>query len=361
MARLFEPGSINGLKLKNRVVRSATWEGLADADGSATAALNEVVAGLAHGGVGLIISSHTFIRPDGQAGPGQLGLCADALIPPYRAMVEAVHAAGGRIAAQLAHAGERAATDLTRSAAVTVDALTVEGIEALATDYGAAADRARQAGCDGVQLHAAHGYLINQFISPAFNHRTDAYGGNVERRARFALLALEKVRQAVGPDFPIMIKINGQDYQEGGLTIRQSAKICTLLAQAGMDAVEVSGGSMTGKYVPSRQGISKPAQEAYHRMEAKTIKRAVDIPVMIVGGIRTFDVAERLLAEGMADYISLCRPLIREPNLVARWERGDLAPARCKSDNLCFGPVRSNDGFYCVLDHPKEKDGTALQ
>lgn len=354
MSRLFEPGVINGLELSNRLVRSATWEGLADEAGRATEALNRVMVQLAQGGIGLIIASHTFVRPDGQAGPRQLGLYDDKLIPSFSAMTEAVHQAGGRIVAQLTHAGDRAETKLTKAPAMGPDQAGLDDIRALQEAYILAAGRAKKAGFDGIQLHSAHGYLINQFISPALNHRDDDYGGGLENRARFALEVLAGVRREVGPDYPVLIKINGRDYLSGGLTIDQSSRICTLLARAGLDAIEVSGGNPKGDQLPSRKGITSPDKEAYHRAEAEAIKKAVDIPVMVVGGIRSFEVAEALLTDGAADYVSLCRPLIREPDLAARWQAGDRRPATCHSDSLCFKPILADQGFYCYLDREEE-------
>ena len=354
MNRLFQPGLINGLELKNRFVRSATWEGLADDKGYCTPALTEVLVELARGRVGLIISSHTYVRPDGQAHRAQLGLHDDSRIAALKEMTEAVHAAGGKIVLQLTHAGLRAPED-SAWPVFDLNRATEAEIADLADCYAAAAGRARKAGFDGVQLHGAHGYLINQFMSPAFNRRTDDYGGSVSGRARFCLEVLTKVRTVVGPDFPVLIKINGQDYLDNGLVIDDTVKICALLTEAGLDAIEVSGGNLDGRYTPSRLGISKPEKEAYHRAEAEAIRQAVTIPLILVGGIRSIEVAGDVLTRGAADYVSLCRPLIREPGLIARWQDGDPTPAKCKSDNLCFGPIRAGQGFYCVLDHKENQ------
>ena len=177
MDRLFQPGLINGLELKNRFVRSATWEGLADDKGNCTPALTEVLAELARGRVGLIITSHTFVRPDGRAHRGQLSLDDDSRIPALTEMAKAVHAAGSKIIVQLTHSGLRAPKELPWPV-FDVNRATEAEIAELADCFAAAAGRAQKAGLDGVQLHGGHGYLINQFMSPAFNRRTDAYGGS---------------------------------------------------------------------------------------------------------------------------------------------------------------------------------------
>ena len=128
-----------------------------------------------------------------------------------------------------------------------------------------------------------------------------------------------------------------------------------MLAEAGLDAVEVSGGNLDGRFQPSRPGINKPAKEAYHLAEAEAIRQAVTIPLILVGGIRSIEVAGRVLTQGAADFVSLCRPLIREPGLIARWQSGDLAPATCKSDNLCLKSLQAGGGFHCALDHQEDK------
>jgi 2,4-dienoyl-CoA reductase-like NADH-dependent reductase (Old Yellow Enzyme family) len=360
MTELFDKTQINGMTLANRFVRSATWEGMAADDGTVTPRLTETVTELAKGGVGMIISGHTYVVPEGQAGPRQMGIYKDGLIPGLTSMTDAVHQAGGKIVAQLAHAGTFAAETLTRTQPRAVSVfdglaktprheLTVGDIQDLVSAYVRAAERAKASGFDGVQVHAAHGYLFSQFLSPAFNRRQDAYGGSIENRSRALCETVAAVRQAVGPDFPVLVKINAWDDVAGGLTLEDCVETARFLENAGIDAIEVSGGFLTSKTLsPSRLGINKPEKEAYFAQGAAACKQALDIPVILVGGIRSLEKARELLAGGAVDYFALCRPLIREPNLINRWRSGDTRPALCSSDNLCFRPAFKGEGIYCL-------------
>ncbi len=360
MSILFEETAINGMTLSNRFVRSATWEGMAGDDGAATPRLIATNEALASGGVGLIVSGHTYVSPEGQAGPRQLGVYKDELVSGLQDLSAAVHAAGGKIVLQLAHAGNFAAKELTGKTPLVVSdfdglartprrELTPEGIAELVAAYAAAARRAKAAGFDGVQIHSAHGYLLSQFLSPHFNRRKDAYGGPIAGRARVHCEILRAVRGAVGPGFPLLVKMNGQDYQEGGLTLEDAVAAAALMEGAGLDALELSGGLLTArKFSPSRMGINREEKEAYFREDARAFRREVGLPLILVGGVRSFNVAEGLVAEGTADYVSMSRPFIREPGLVSRWKAGDRRPAACVSDNQCFGPAMKGEGIRCV-------------
>jgi len=362
MSILFEASSINGLTLPNRFIRSATWEGLATANGAVTPDLTETMAALARGGVGLIISGHAYVDRVGQAGPRQLGIYSDDLLPGLKKMVSAVHTAGGKIVAQLAHAGYFAAAKLSglEPWAVSGDVdlvegqrhtMTTEDIKTTVEAFAAAAERAVKAGFDGVQIHSAHGYLLSQFLSPLFNRRTDAYGGAIANRVRIHQEVLAAVRATVGKDYPVLIKFNCSDFVDGGLALEEALAAAQALQRAGIDAIELSGGLLRSSLMgpsPSRAGVNKPSKEAYHRTEAKAFRGKLNLPLILVGGLRSFEVAEGLVVDGIADYISMSRPLIREPDLIARWRAGDRRPAECKSDNLCFRPGMAGDGVYCV-------------
>ena len=303
MSKLFESSNINGLNLPNRFVRSATWEGMAGHYGAVTPALVNLMARLAEGGVGLIISGHTYINPEGQAGPRQLGVYQDALISGLREMTRAVHDQGGRIVMQLAHAGGFAPSKLTGQTPLAPSALevfskappremTVEEIQETAEAFGRAARRAREAGFDGVQIHAAHGYLLSQFLSPFFNKRGDAFGGPLENRYRALGQAVKQVREAVGTAFPLLVKLNSGDFLEGGLSLEDATEAAQRLQEDGVDAIEVSGGTFkSGKLSPSRSGLTSEEKEAYFTEGALAIRRKVTIPLLLVGGIRSFAVA----------------------------------------------------------------------
>jgi 2,4-dienoyl-CoA reductase-like NADH-dependent reductase (Old Yellow Enzyme family) len=284
-------------------------------------------------------------------------------------MTAAVHAEGGKIVAQLAHAGHFAfqkkirqpphvVSDLEGLAKSPRHELTGEDIRNLVAAFAAAAKRAQDAGFEGVQVHSAHGYLFSQFLSPAYNRRRDAYGGAIENRARIHLETLHAIRDAVGADYPVLIKINSEDCIENGLTAEDSVAAARLLADAGIDAIELSGGTLvSGKLSPSRMGINQQEKEAYFREAAAAYKKAVDVPLILVGGMRSLEVAEQALSDGTADYISMYRPFIREPGLVNRWQSGDTRPASCKSDNLCFGPAMEGRGILCVVDKKENEPG----
>jgi len=362
MSVLFESSAIKGMTLKNRFVRSATWEGMATPDGEVTPQLVETLEALAQGGVGLIITGQAYVRPDGHAAPRQLGAYRDDLVDGLRRLTEAVHKCDGRIVLQIAHGGcltsekltgqpLRVVSDFEGLSKSTCREMTVGDIGEIAQSFADAAARAKGVGFDGVQLHAAHGYLLSQFLSPRFNRRQDEYGGDIVNRARAVLDVYHAVRKAVGAAYPIVAKLNCGDFIENGLTLEDATQAGSMLAHAGIDAIELSGGLLNGGALsPSRLGITTEDKEAYFREEARSFKKAVDVPLMLVGGIRSFSVAERLVEQGYADYISLSRPFIREPNLINRWKSGDHNKAECLSDNLCFGAGLKAGGIYCETE-----------
>ncbi|WPD23025.1 MAG: NADH:flavin oxidoreductase [Candidatus Electrothrix scaldis] len=364
---LFTETTINGLSLKNRFIRSATWEGLATPEGGVTPQLIDRMVALAQGGVGLIISSHSYVSKEGQGTPWQLGIHEDYLVNGLEELTTAVHDNGGKILLQLAHAGQYAATELTGLPALAVSPLpastdiqykviTQEDIEALIIAYVQAAKRAKDTGFDGVQLHAAHGYLLSQVLSPAFNQRSDAYGGDIANRARIHREILQAIRASVGKDYPIFIKMNCADFIENGLEAEDSLQAAKIFTEAGADAIEISGGIIrTGKLSPSRPGITTQEKEAYFREYAQRLKTELSIPLILVGGIKSFEVASEIVSQGTADYISMSRALIREPALILRWQNGDLRPAQCRSDNLCFTPGFEGKGVYCITKELEEK------
>lgn len=369
MNSLFDATSINGMKMANRLVRSATWEGMCEVDGKPTQKLTKCYRDLAAGGVGLIVSSFAFVRWDGKQTKGQLGINSDGYIPQLEALAQAVHDEGGSIVVQMVHAGGQASSEVIGVKPIAPSAvqaeqfpgipqeMSLEQIESVITAFGEAACRAKHAGMDGVQLHGAHGYMINQFLSPHLNKRTDEYGGGIENRTRFALRVYKTVRAEVGPDFPILIKLNAADYVEGGLEIQDAVYAAKALDEAGLDAIEISSGTRaSGKKAPARLKIKEPGQEAYNLDLAKAIKAEVSCPVISVGGFRSLEKAEEAISAGEADYISMSRPLIREPGLMRRWQSGDTSKAKCISCNGCYKPATEEGGIYCIVEAKERRD-----
>jgi 2,4-dienoyl-CoA reductase-like NADH-dependent reductase (Old Yellow Enzyme family) len=371
MSILFEPTLVNGMELANRFVRSATFEGMATTDGKPTARLVETMAELAAGGVGLIITGHCYVNPEGQARAGQVTIGDESALPGLTRMAEAAHRLGGKIALQIAHAGAHAQpvdaglqpmgpSVFYQDDTAICREMTGDDISRVVEAFARAADRAKRAGFDAVQIHAAHGYLLSQFLSPWSNHRTDEYGGPLANRGRAVLEVLRAVRQAVGSDYPVLIKVNSEDFIEGGFSVEDMLALSTLLEQAGIDAIEMSGGTFNtaSRYPVARLGASKENM-GYYQEAARRFKRQVKVPLILVGGLRTVDAAEHLVADGIADYIALSRPLICEPGLVNRWKGGDKAKSLCVSDNRCFKAARSGEGVRCVF--LEERESTALE
>jgi 2,4-dienoyl-CoA reductase-like NADH-dependent reductase (Old Yellow Enzyme family) len=374
MRKLFDDTRINGMMLANRLVRSATWEGMAEDDGRPPAKLAVYYASLARGGVGLIITGYTFVRADGKQLPGQVGIQGDGFAVEMKTLTRAVHAEGGKICLQLVHCGGQTSEKIAGRRPVAPSALQVKqypelpaelttaDIHDLVRCFGAGAARAREYGFDAVQLHAAHGYLVNQFLSPLTNRRNDDYGGIPENRSRFLMEVYRSVREGVGKDFPVLVKLNGSDNLQGGLELDDALLAARELDEEGVDAIEVSGGTpASGDRTPVRQGIDSREQEAYNLPLAARVKGVVSCPVMVVGGFRSFEMASGVIRRDEADYVALARPLIREPNLPRRWAEGNEAKARCISCNGCFKPGLKDGGIYCVVDKiERESRGTSL-
>jgi 2,4-dienoyl-CoA reductase-like NADH-dependent reductase (Old Yellow Enzyme family) len=304
-----------------------------------------MIENVARGGVGLIVTGYAYVSDHGKAATRQVGISHGRHVAGMRRLVKAAHDHGAKIAAQIAHAGlnlvllehaDRVAlapsqTDAYRSPHRAMTSAEVEGI---VRDFGAAAERAAEAGFDAVQLHGAHGYLMSQFLSPRTNRRTDEWGGSPERRRRFHVEVMRSVRRTVGDGFPIWIKMGLRDQSDDGLQLDEGLAALRALRAEGLSAVEVSVG--LGQRAAR---VHRPEDEEcpYFREDSAAAKRVVDIPVVLVGGIRSLAMAEDILRRGDADMISMSRPLIREPGLIARWQRGDTAPAKCISCNKCFG------------------------
>ncbi|KAL0235700.1 hypothetical protein GEMRC1_002282 [Eukaryota sp. GEM-RC1] len=354
---LFEPISIKNVIIPNRVMKSAVWEGLTDESGKVTPKLLEIYQNLGQGGTGLITISATSVSSDGPLGPGQVSLYSDDHIDGIRSLVDAIHQNGAKAAIQLAHAGRFSVvrpvgpSNVEIEKAPACEELTHEEMKSILADFVAAAKRAEAAGVDLIQLHFAHGYLLNQFMSKAFNHRTDEYGGSLENRARFPIEVLTAVKEAVS--CPIGIKLSAHDNLKVECnTIEDSVELVKLYKAAGCDFIEVSGGTgiSPAKTLPIRKGKFKEETEAYHLDDAVEIKQAVgdDVVVAVVGGIRSVPGAARCLEAGV-DMVSLGRPLISEPDLVnKKWKLDGDTMARCVNCSGCFRPIFAGEGIKCI-------------
>jgi 2,4-dienoyl-CoA reductase-like NADH-dependent reductase (Old Yellow Enzyme family) len=371
MAGLFQETEINGMALKNRAVRSATWAGLAEPGGRCSEKLIALTEELARGEVGLIITGFAYVMPNGQALPRQLGIHDDALLKNLKELTTRVHRAGSKIAMQIVHAGaqtvmrEKKDQPFWGPSAVydkvhrkMPKAMTQAEIKETVQAFAQAAGRVKRAGFDAVELHGAHGYLLAQFLSPATNRRKDKYGGSVENRARFLFQVYRAVRKTVGKDFPVLIKLNTKDFVRGGMTDKDAFFVARKLAAMGIHAIELSGGvPAAGALGPARPEIKKADDEAYFLPIAKKITKQVSVPTILVGGIRSFKVASNVLKTGAADLVSMSRPFIREPHLIKRWKEGDRKKATCISCNKCFKAAMSPEGVYCVVDRQAQKKG----
>jgi 2,4-dienoyl-CoA reductase-like NADH-dependent reductase (Old Yellow Enzyme family) len=364
MAQLFDKIVINSMALKNRSVRSATWTGLAETGGHCGRKLMALTQDLVKGEVGLIITGFAYVMPNGQALPGQLAIHNDTVLPGLKELTRRVHKGKGRIAMQIVHAGAQTVMKPGKDGPVwgpspvpekvfkkTPKAMTQREIKGVVRAFGEAAVRVKRAGFDAVELHGAHGYLIAQFLSPARNKRTDKYGGSIENRARFLFEVYRAVRKGVGKDFPVLIKLNTKDFIRGGLSERDALFVARALDRVGIDAIELSGGvPAAGEMGPARPRIRKAQDEAYFLPLARKIRKKVSVPIILVGGIRSFKVAEDILKTDAADMVSMARPFIREPRLIKRWLEGDRRKATCISCNKCFGAAMGPEGLHCAVE-----------
>jgi 2,4-dienoyl-CoA reductase-like NADH-dependent reductase (Old Yellow Enzyme family) len=359
MSILFEPIELNGMIIPNRIVRSATNDRRAELSGELNQGLIDVYEALAAGGVGLIITGHAYVTWNGKASPEMIGVHSDDMNPMLKQLVDTIHKYDSKIVIQLNHAGRQTKSATIGETPVAPSAvfnpmteetsreLSAEEIDKLIDAYVVAAERSMAVGFDGVQIHCAHGYLGSQFISPYTNKREDEWGGSIENRMRFPLEIYRRIRKAVGENYPVMIKLNSEDSIDGGLTIEDSAQIAKALSLEGIDAIEISGGMVGSKQGAIRMHIKEESEEAYYLSNAREFKKVIDAPLMLVGGMRSPGLMEKLLQDGEAEMVSLCRPLIREPDLANRWKRGDRRKADCISCGGC--QKYPNEPVRCIL------------
>jgi len=392
---VFQTGRIGNIELKNRLVRSATYENAANEDGTVSEKLLEIYRSLARGGVGLIVTGIAGTYSKVRARNRMMGIYEDDFIPGLKKIPQSVKAADRdcKIMIQLHHPGRQVADPDAASKLVsylpqaflaylerhpeimqaeetsahkiepvapsavydafferTPRALTLEEIDDVIEAYTEGIRRAREAGFDGVQLHAAHGWLLSSFLSPHTNQREDQYGGSTENRIRIIADIYNRARKKVGEDYPILIKMNTTDFLPKGLEIEEALNAAVLLAKLGFAAIETSGGMWEALtrdqddlgwppvFLPeSRTKINSIDREAYFLPAAMAFKKKLDIPVILVGGIKSFSKIEEILESGGSDYVSMSRPLIRQPDLPNLWFAGiGKDTAECVSCNGCI-------------------------
>jgi 2,4-dienoyl-CoA reductase-like NADH-dependent reductase (Old Yellow Enzyme family) len=395
---IFKSGMIGNLKLKNRLIRSATFENGASFDGEVTDFMIDLYGKLAEGGVGLIITGITGVYPKALT-PHQLHIHDDSRIAGLKKLADRIHEAENdcKIMVQLNHPGRQIPDPENREAFLKYlppafitammnsmpaqeteeeqhplieptapssiydellqrypRALSLEEIDEIINTFAAGIRRVREAGFDGVQLHAAHGWLLSSFLSPHTNHREDQYGGSTENRVRIVTAIYDRARKMVGSDFPILIKMNTTDFLKDGIDLPEAVKIAEILAEIGFAALEVSGGmweavtrgqeelGWPAVILPeSRVNIKTPEQEAYFLPNASEIKKNLDVPIILVGGLRSFSKIEEIVEAGHADFISMSRPFVRQPDLPNLWLKNEhTEKAECISCNACL-PLRT--------------------
>jgi len=373
MSILFQSMAIKNMELRNRFVRSATYDQCADKNGHITDRQIRLFSELADGGVGLIITGLTYVHPSGQLASLESSIAHDDCIPGLKTLTAAVHDRGAKIAMQLYHPGREntkflkakrqqqaiAPSSVSHDPYFKHDYRQMNGdeIREIIEAFGDAGRRAQESGFDAVQVHAAHAYLLSQFLSPYTNRREDKWGGSLNNRLRFHSEIYRNLRAKVSENYPLLIKIGVQDGFPGGLEFSEGMRAAQLLGQCGFDALEISHGLRGQSYEETefRTRINSIEREAYFRPWCREIKSRVNVPVMIVGGLRTFQLMEEIIQDGDADFISLSRPLIREPHIINEWKRGNRSRSNCISCNKCLEALIKGESLHCVQKNAEEK------
>ncbi len=365
--QLWEKSSIGSLELPNRFIKSSTWTGSGDAKGYVTDLTLKFHEEVARGGAGLILTGNQIVMTNGMALPYSIGNYDDSQAEGLRRLADSIHKQGRKVVVQTSHCLARSNPKLFISdgdelwgvSAVPYSPdspvpreMTKSEITSLVEAFTAAAARSSQCGFDGIMLHGAHGYGINQFLSPAWNRRGDSYGGSLQNRYRVVGEILEAMKGALGQDYPILFKLSAQDFVNGGLEPPEALEISKRLQDDGIAAIQVSACctiSQKDKHCTKAE-ILEQKDEGYFLDFSQYIRDAVKVPIIAVGGIRSLSTAESILNDGKADYISMARPLIREPDLINRWKAGDTAKAKCISCNGCHETGMQGLGISCVIE-----------
>lgn len=343
----FQPIQLKRMSVRNRIVRSATNTAMGNLDGSFSQMECEMFEELSRHEVGLIITGHTYVCLQGQAKPNQTAMCKPEHLPQMRIITEKVHNNGAKIVAQLSHAGGGALVPeepvapshmLTGSGRI-AHAMTIQEITDVIQDFGKAAYIAKQAGFDAVQVHAAHGFLLCEYVSYGYNNRQDEYGGTAENRIRIVRHIIEEIKQRCGEEYPVFVKINSNSYYQNMNYWNDMHYFMRVFEELGVEAVELSGYDFSA--------FSKE-QHCYYIKEAAELRGKYDVPVILVGGIRNLDDMEIVLKSGI-DMVSMSRPFIAEPDLITRLKEGQIE-SKCISCNNCHG-LYLTEGRRCIL-HP---------
>lgn len=339
---LFQEVSFKNLTLKNRFVRSAVWMQMADEKGHLTPELATVYKNLADGGVGLIITGYAYIDINDQPNSHMIGMYDDTFIPEWKEVIDYVHQKGAKIALQIASGGSQTYIEnakhrkilapsvvLNRVTDILPKEMTQEDITRLIETYKQAGLRAKQAGFDAIQIHAGHGYLLSQFLTPYYNKRTDKYGGTLHNRARLIYEIVTAMRSVVGKDFPIMIKLNFDDFMDDGegLTLPESIEIFKHLDSLGIDFIEPTGiNESSGKGLkPAFPKIAKAIEkQSYFSKQVIQIASQISTPIILMGGNRNIELMDKLLNESNIQLFSLARTLLAEPDLINKWKKNPI-------------------------------------
>jgi 2,4-dienoyl-CoA reductase-like NADH-dependent reductase (Old Yellow Enzyme family)/thioredoxin reductase len=362
LSHLFQPIRIRAMELKNRIVMPPMATGYPEEDGSVTQRLIDYLVARAWGGVGLVETEYASVRRDGQGLPRQLGIYKDELIPGLQELTRLVHEGKAKVAVQLHHAGRQTTPAVIGTQPVAPSAiadpstgelpreLSVDEILEIEDAFVQGARRAREAGFDAVEVHGAHGYLVDQFLSPFSNRRTDEYGGNLEGRTRFAVEIVQKIRQVVGDDMPIIFRISGDEYVPGGLELPETKVIAHAIQDAGADVISVSAGTSASPGL-----IIVPVMELERAIFvplAEGIKESVSIPVIAVGRLHDPAIANQVIAEGRADLVALGRALLPAPGWAEKAQRGEIDDIKpCISCNqACVNNLLVGQPISCLVN-----------
>ena len=358
---LFDPFEVRGLRLPNRVLMAPMEKNLCTADGVMTARYIDYLVARARGGVGLLRVEATYVDPVGKGRPFQCGAHSDYVIPGLKRMTDAVHAAGGRVSLELAHCGRQtnmrvsgfqpvapSAVPCALSGGYLPRPLRRDEIATIVQRFVAAALRGKKAGLDAVEIHGASGYLLNAFMSPYTNQRDDEYGGSLANRMRFPLEVVRAVRAAIGEDLPLLYRMSGHDYVDGGLTEIDTVPFAKELERAGVDLIDVSAG--TYESITATQPPMEAAPGGLLDLAA-LIKSAVTIPVATAGKLGALDVAEKAVAAGKVDFVSIARGLHADPELLLKAQQGRLHEARrCIACAECVAFLNMDEPAYCAIN-----------